>query len=354
MAPSPASAKAVKSPKATNQSNGATPVKTTVQSSPLAKATTPTKVGIPIRASPSSNTTPVKPSLSTKGSPSVMGSSGASVHGGSPGTTSAEPYSGLNTPAPVYRQVLEEWEKRLNVYFDVVTGPILKPDALPYQGPVRLFAAGTQVEAFYNSLGKSVSMKTREEATKDGSTSCIIKFNVTVKAIKVPMHVQIWASKLDYHKSRREKIDAELRAILGLLIKPFNLKFNRKRLCLKLRSLVNPELYAGASLPLSTDMEKILDFLGMNVATYKDLANFKTWNDVMQYAITCRFYNPRSLQIQHDPDLDAEDHTLYSYWKYKFLPAQASKSDTKCGKDCSYEYADVLRSVMNTFAGVKA
>ncbi|KAJ9605905.1 hypothetical protein H2200_009754 [Cladophialophora chaetospira] len=303
----------------------------------------PTKLDTPV---------PSHPSISTKTDTKAKAASLKPASTSSTVETSSQPpqfektgeehANEVKISADVYHGVSTVIKDSLKDKFDIIASPIEYANTTEYKGPIKIYAAcpkvAQTVEGFLEKLGEGMpfTVKTTESCSKIInldvpwlSASRIIDANQASigPTTLVTVQLQVFFTRNDYVAFRREKIDSELGKLLGKMIaRPYGLTIKNGALYFRAEEIEkghNKERYKHlAAIKISRKMKSILNFLGLDPATYEEVEKLATWDKLIQYAETCHFYNPNLLKesltevkvdkegfIQSTSQLDSLDRT---------------------------------------------
>ncbi|OCT49402.1 hypothetical protein CLCR_04900 [Cladophialophora carrionii] len=142
--------------------------------------------------------------------------------------------------------------------------------------------------------------------------------------------LKVWKSTCDLDNFRTAKIDQGLRAMLGKIISPHGLTYKPDGLYLRIQDVELADKRLSC-VKVATNKEDIVQYLGLKK---RRIETFRTWEDLMDYAMTCRFYNPAAFRVEvngrfsgsNDSENESPDRHSLNMIKYFikiYLPANA-------------------------------
>ena len=136
----------------------------------------------------------------------------------------------------------------------------------------------------------------------------------------IRVSLKVWMSTQDLREFRRVKINGEINKMLGLIIKTHGLTYNSNGLFLRIQEIEKVDKPLSC-VRLTNNKRAIWNFLGVEPG--KNYDDLKTWEDLMDYATTCRFFNPALYNPRRKKTPLHGQVNIFDYFTEIYLPAQA-------------------------------
>ena len=194
---------------------------------------------------------------------------------------------------------------------------------------------------------------------KNDTAACAKNTSATA-AKQYAIELHIFSSKFELEVFRREKINEKLWTLLGSFVsKLYGLTLKDHALYVRLADVergADGEKYKQVStIKVTHDAEEILTFLGMETKTYTNPEKLRTWDELMEYAITCRFFKSANVSQPHGKKIgienvggqgseaDVKKMSLFNYWTLIYIQSPGVK--LKLGTACGLTRQDVLNDL---------